>query len=168
MAQRYTRDELVARLVRAGEIEVMGEDIDKVGDYFAPGFEFNGPGGFVADFNGLSDYFASVRAGFDDRSIRRGIIVVEGNTIVCQTWIEGTFVREFTQSPVGPLQPNGRKIVWQLLSIFLMDDHGRILRSGHPLITRRGSSSSRPSPSATSTRGIRDRQGPSRRAKPSA
>ena len=59
MALQYTRDELVARLVRAGEIEVTGEDIETVGDYFAPGFEFNGPGGFVADFNGLLDYFAS-------------------------------------------------------------------------------------------------------------
>jgi len=128
MAQQYTRDELVARLVRAGEIEVTGEDIETVGEYFAPGFEFNGPGGFVADFKGLSDYFTSVRAGFDDRSIRRGITVVDGNTIACQTWIEGTFVREFTHSPVGPLQPNGRRIVWQLLNIFVMDDHGRILQ----------------------------------------
>lgn len=126
MAQQYTRDELVARLVRAGEIEVTGEDIDTVDDYFAPEFEFNGPGGFVADFNGLSDYFASVRAAFDHRSIRRGIMIVEGNTIACQTWIEGTFVREFTLSPVGPLHPNGRKIVWQLLNIFVMDDQGRI------------------------------------------
>ena len=128
MAHQYTRDELVARLVRAGEIEVTGEDIETVGDYFAPGFEFNGPGGFVADFDGLLDYFASVRAGFDDRSIRRGIVVVEGDTIACQTWIEGTFVREFTQSPVGPLQPNGHKVVWQLLNIFVIDDQGRILK----------------------------------------
>jgi predicted ester cyclase len=128
MAQEYTRDELVARLVRAGEIEVTGDNIETVGDYFAPGFEFNGPGGFVADFNGLSDYFASVRAAFDDRSIRRGIMVVEGNTIACQTWIEGNFVREFTHSPVGPLQPNGHKVVWQLLNIFVMDDQGRILK----------------------------------------
>ena len=127
MAERYTRDELVARLVRAGEIEVTGEDLETVGEYFAPGFEFNGPDGSVADFDGLLNYFASMRAGFEDRSIRRGIIVVEGNTIACQTWIEGTFVREFTQSPIGPLQPNGRKIVWPLLNIFVMDDDGRIL-----------------------------------------
>jgi predicted ester cyclase len=126
MAQQYTRDELVPRLVRAGEIEVSGEDIEAVGDYFAPDFEFNGPGGYVSDFDGLSNYFGSIRAAFDDRSIRRGIVVVEGNTIACQTWIEGTFVREFTQSPVGPLPPNGRKVVWQLLNIFVMDDQGRI------------------------------------------
>jgi predicted ester cyclase len=128
MTQKYTRDELVARLVRAGEIEVTGEDIETVADYFAPGFEFNGPGGFITDSNGLWDYFASVRAAFDDRSIRRGVIVVEGNTIACQTWIEGTFVREFTRSPVGPLQPNGRRVVWQLLNIFVMDDEGRIVQ----------------------------------------
>lgn len=67
-----------------------------------------------------------MRAAFDDRSIRRGIVVVEGNTIACQTWIEGTFVREFTHSPVGPLPPNGRRVVWQLLNIFEMDDEGRI------------------------------------------
>ena len=53
---------------------------------------------------------------------------MEDNYIACQTTIEGDFVREFTQSPVGPLQPNGRKIVWQLLNIFVMDDHGRILK----------------------------------------
>ncbi len=128
MTQKYTRDELVARLVRAGEIEVTGEDLETAGDYFAPGFEFNGPGGAVADFDGLSDYFASVRAGFDARSIRRGIVVAEGNVIACQTWIEGTFVREFTHSPVGSLKPNGRRVVWQLLNIFVMDDHGRILK----------------------------------------
>ncbi len=128
MAQRYTREQLVARLVRAGEIEVTGEGIETLGEYFAPGFEFNGPGDFVADLDGLSDYFASVREAFDGRSIRRGIIVVEGDTIACQTWIEGTFVREFTHSPVGPLAPNGRRVVWPLLNIFVMDDQGRILQ----------------------------------------
>ena len=128
MTQADTREDRVARLVRAGEIEVTGEDIDTVDDYFAPNFKFNGPGGFVTDFHGLSNYFAAVRAAFDDRSIRRGIIVVEGDMIACQTWIEGTFAREFTHSPIGPLPPNGRRVVWQLLNIFVTDDDGRILK----------------------------------------
>ena len=106
MAQKYNRDELVARLVRAGELEVSGEHPDEVGDYFAPGYEFHGP--------------------VDHRSIRRGIMVVEGNTIACQTFIEGRFVREFTQSPVGSLPPNGRRVVWDLSNIFTFDDEGRI------------------------------------------
>ena len=126
MTQTYDRDHLVARLVRAGELEVSGEHPDEIPDYFAPGFEFHGPGSFESDYEGLQDYFASLRAAFEDRSIRRGIIVVEGNTIACQTWIEGTFVREFTHSPAGPLPPNGRRVVWDLSNIFTFDDEGRI------------------------------------------
>src|ERR1700759_757889 len=118
MTQTYDRDQLVARFVRAGELEVSGDHPDQVADYFAPGFAFHGPGDFESDYQGLQDYFASVRAAFDDRSIRRGIVVVEGNTIACQTWIEGTFVREFTHSPVGSLPPNGRRVVWDLSNIF--------------------------------------------------
>jgi predicted ester cyclase len=126
MAQRYERDELVARLVRAGELEVSGEHPDDVGDYFAPRFAFHGPASFESDYDGLQNYFASLRAAFDDRSIRRGITVVEGNTIACQTWIEGTFVREFTHSPAGSLTPNGRRVIWDLSNIYTFDDEGRI------------------------------------------
>ncbi|RJU03008.1 hypothetical protein D6T65_02580 [Arthrobacter frigidicola] len=124
----YTRDELVARLVRAGELEVSGEHPEEVDSYFdIERFRFHGPGGFESDYAGLSAYFASLRDAFDDRSIRRGIVVVEGDLIACQTWIEGTFVRPFTQSPVGLLQPNGARIVMDLINIFRMDDRGRLL-----------------------------------------
>lgn len=44
----------------------------------------------------------------------------------CQTTIEGDFVREFTQSPVGSLPPNGQHIVFELTNIFSYDDQGRI------------------------------------------
>jgi predicted ester cyclase len=122
------RDELVARLIRAGELEVSGADEAEVGSYFDTArFRFHGPGGFEADYAGLSNYFKSVREAFDDRSIRRGIIVAEGNFIACQTWIEGRFVREFTQSPAGPLPPNGQHVVFDLISIFRFDDQGRLV-----------------------------------------
>ncbi|WP_221329208.1 ester cyclase [Actinoplanes sp. L3-i22] len=128
MTQQYTRDQLVARLVRAGELEVTGEHPDEVGDYFdTEKFRFHGPDGFESDYAGLTAYFAAVRAAFDDRSIRRGIVVAEGEHLACQTWIEGTFVREFSQSPVGPLPPNGRRVVFDLLNIFRVDDRGRLV-----------------------------------------
>ena len=73
------------------------------------------------------NYFKSVRAAFDDRSIRRGIIIVEGKYVACQTWIEGRFVREFTQSPAGPLPPNGERVVWDLSNIFRFDNEGRLV-----------------------------------------
>ncbi len=122
------RNELVAHLIRAGELEVSGEDQAETDSYFdANAFRFHGPDGFEADYIGLTDYFKSIRAAFDDRSIRRGIIVVEGSYLACQTWMEGRFVREFTHSPVGPLPPNGRRVVWDLANLFRFDDQGRLV-----------------------------------------
>jgi predicted ester cyclase len=128
VAQKFSRSELVSRLVRAGELEVSGEDQAEADTYFdRDNFRFHGPGGFESDYAGLTAYFASIRAAFDDRKITRGIIVAEGSTVACQTWIEGTFVRDFTQSPAGPLPPTGTRVVWDLINIFRFDDDGRLI-----------------------------------------
>jgi predicted ester cyclase len=119
---------LIARLKKAGEVVVMGADQAEIDSYFdTKQFRFHGPDGFEADFNGLNNYFKAVRAAFDDRSIRRGIIVVQGNYVACQSWIEGTFAREFTLSPAGPLPPNGKRVVFDLPNIFRFDDQGRMV-----------------------------------------
>lgn len=123
----FTRSGLVSRLVRAGELQVSGEDQAELDTYFdRENFRFHGPGGFESDYAGLMAYFASIRAAFDDRKITRGIVVAEGNTVACQTWIEGTFVREFTRSPAGPLPPTGTRVVMDLINIFRFDDDGRL------------------------------------------
>ena len=123
-----TRDELIARLKRAGELELSGEDQAETDSYFNTSqFRFHGPDAFEADYLGLANYFKAIRAAFDERSIRRGIIVAEGDYIACQTWMEGRFVREFTQSPAGPLSPNGERVIWDLLNIFRFDDQGRLV-----------------------------------------
>ena len=123
-----TRDDLVARLRRAGELQVSGDNQAELDSYFdTRQFRFHGPDGFETDHAGLANYFKAVRAAFDDRSIRRGIVVAEANYIACQTWIEGTFVREFTQSPAGTLAPNGQRVVWDLANIFRLDNQGRLI-----------------------------------------
>lgn len=106
MPCRYTRDELVARLVRAGELEISGENQDEADTYFdTEHLAFHGPGGFDANYAGLTRYFRSLRAAFDDRTIRRGIIIAEGQYIACQTWIEGTFARRSRSRPPGASNP---------------------------------------------------------------
>jgi predicted ester cyclase len=128
MTRTNTRDELVARLVRAGELEISGEGQEEADSYFdTENFAFRGPDGFDSDYAGLAEYFQSVRAAFDDRTIRRGIIIAEGDLIACQTWIEGTFTRPFTHSPVGELKPNGARVIWDLMNLFRFDDRGRIV-----------------------------------------
>jgi predicted ester cyclase len=126
--EKVTHDQLIARIVKAGELVVLGDDKDEVASYFdTSNFRFHGPSGFEADYVGLMNYFKSIRAAFDDRSIKRGIIVAEGNYAACQTWIQGKFVREFTQSPEGTLPPNGQPIIFDLINIFRFDDQGRMV-----------------------------------------
>jgi len=126
-AKNLNREELVKRLIRAGELEISGENQAETDTYFdTTNFRFHGPDGFESDYAGLTAYFESIRAAFDDRSIKRGIIIAEGNQIACQTWIKGKFVREFTQSPVGSLPPNNNEIIWTLINIFRFDDQGRL------------------------------------------
>jgi predicted ester cyclase len=123
-----SRDQLIARVIRAGELDMSGEDQPEMDSYFdTRQFRFHGPDGFETDYSGLTNYFKAIRAAFEDRSIRRGIIVADGNFIACQTWIEGTFIREFTQSPAGALPANGKRVVWDLLNLFRFDDHGRFV-----------------------------------------
>jgi predicted ester cyclase len=121
-----TRDERVRGLVRIGEKLVTGDDAVEVDAYFAPDYRFHGPGGGEFDSDGLRAYFAALRNAFDDLSIERGIVVVEGNYVACQTTIEGIFAREFTHSPVGPLPPNGQRVTFELLNIFRYDDQDRL------------------------------------------
>jgi predicted ester cyclase len=121
-----SREERVSGLIRVGEQELTGEYEAEVDAYFAPDFTFHGPDGAELDYGGLKGYFASLRAAFDDLTIKRGIIVAEGDYIACQTTITGTFVREFTQSPVGPLPPNGNRVVFELTNIFRYDEQGRL------------------------------------------
>jgi predicted ester cyclase len=126
IARHPSREARVAGLIRVGELELTGEEEAEVDAYFAPDFVFHGPDGAELDYKGLKGFFASVRAAFDDLTIRRGIIVVDGDYVACQTTISGTFVREFTHSPVGPLPPNGNRVVFELINIFRYDDQGRL------------------------------------------
>jgi predicted ester cyclase len=126
MVAGMSREELVSGLIGVGEKEMTGEDQAGIDAYFAPDFKFYGPDGGEWDYKGLQIYFKALRAAFDDLTIKRGIVVVEGNYVACQTTIAGTFVREFTHSPVGPLPPNGQRVTFELTNIFRYDDEGRL------------------------------------------
>jgi predicted ester cyclase len=121
-----SREQRVSELIRVGEQELTGENEPEVDACFAPNFAFHGPDGADTDYQGLKGYFASLRAAFDDLTITRGIMVVEGDYIACQTSIAGTFAHAFTHSPVGTLPPNGARVVFELINIFRYDDQGRL------------------------------------------
>ena len=123
-----TRDELTSRVARVGELLISSNSHTELDSYFdSTVYRFHGPDGFEADYSDTLGYFKAIRSAFDNRSMRRGLTIAEGDYIACQTWIEGRFVREFTHSPVGPLAPNGQRIVWDLINIFRFDEHGLLV-----------------------------------------
>jgi hypothetical protein len=81
--QRPNREQRVADLIRIGEQELTGENETEVDAYFAPDFTFHGPTEPRRTTKASRSYFASLRAAFDDLSISRGIILVEGDYIAC-------------------------------------------------------------------------------------
>ena len=122
---QLTRDELVAGLIRIGERGIATADDEALDQYYDREFVFHGPDGDLR-YPQLKSYFASLRAAFDDLTVTRDHIVVDGNFVACQTSIAGTFVREFTQSPVGALPPTGDRVVFELMNIFRYDEQGRL------------------------------------------
>jgi len=52
---------------------------------------------------------------------------LKATTLLAKHGSRGKFIREFTQSPAGPLPPNGQRVVWDLLNIFRFDDQGRLV-----------------------------------------
>ncbi len=91
---------------------------------------------------GLSQTELAARAGMTQPALSRleagGVIptiplldrisgALDADLIACQTWIEGTFTGPFTHSPVGKLEPNGARVVWDLMNMFRFDDRGRLV-----------------------------------------
>lgn len=88
-----TREAFVQGLLDAGEKGIAGEDRAWLDAYFAPEFTFHGPDGAELDYAGLQGFWAALRAAFDDLTITRGIMVVEGNYIA-----QGRLVEEWVQT----------------------------------------------------------------------
>ncbi len=116
---------LAQDLIRIGDEAIAREDDAKLRDYFATGYVFHGPGGDLG-FEELRAYFASLRAAFDGLRIVREQIIVEGHFLAARTTFSGDFTHVFTSSPVGPLEPTGNHVEWELIATFRYDPDGRL------------------------------------------
>lgn len=114
-----------AGLVRIGRQAIARQDDAALDAYFAPGFVFHGPAGDLS-YEQLKAYFASLRAAFSELKVERAAIVGDGDRLASRTIFSGRFDRVFTQSPVGPLEPNGAEVTWEVINIFRYDPQGRL------------------------------------------
>jgi predicted ester cyclase len=122
----FISDTPLARdLIRIGDEAIAREDEAALRAYFAEDYVFHGPGGEVG-FDELSAYFASLRAAFSDLRIVREQIIADGNFLAVRTVFSGDFTGVFTHSPIGPLEPTGRHLEWEVIGTFRYDDDGRL------------------------------------------
>jgi len=105
---------LARGLIRIGDEAIARENDALLREYFAEGYVFHGPNGDL-DFEALRSYFASLRAALADLRIVREQVVVDEVHLAARNTFSGVFTDVFTQSPVGPLPPNGRPIAWEVI-----------------------------------------------------
>lgn len=118
---------LARDLIRIGDNAIVREDdaYAALRAYFAAAYVFHGPGGDLS-FDQLRAYFASLRAAFSDLRIVREQIIVDGNFLAARNTFSGDFTGVFTYSPVGPLEPTGQHVEWEVINTFRYDDDGRL------------------------------------------
>lgn len=122
----FISDSPLARdLIRIGDEAIAREDDAKLRAYFAEDYVFHGPAGDL-DFEGLRGYFASLRAAFSGLRIVREQIIVDGQHLGARNTFSGTFTGVFTHSPIGPVEPTGQPVAWEVINTFRYDDAGRL------------------------------------------
>src|SRR6201984_3737148 len=126
----FISDAPLARdLIRIGDEAIAREDEAKLRAYFAEDYVFHGPGSELG-FDELSAYFASLRDAFSDLRLVREQIVVDDGFLAARTTFCGDFPGVFTYSPIGPVEPTGEHLEWEVIGIFRYDDDGRLAEEG--------------------------------------
>lgn len=74
----------------------------------------------------LKRYFASLRKALSNFQIKRERILTDGNWLAARSTMSGTFDRAFEMSPIGPVEPNGTFIRFEVISLFRYDEDGRL------------------------------------------
>ena len=122
----FMSDSPLARdLIRIGDEAIAREDAPALRAYFREDYVFHGPGADLS-FDELSAYFASLRAAFSGLRLVREQIIVDGNFLAARTTFSGDFTGLFTFSPIGPVEPTGQHLEWEVIGTFRYDDEGRL------------------------------------------
>ena len=122
----FISDSVLARdLIRVGDEAIAREDDVALRAYFSEDYVFHGPGGDLS-FDQMGAYFASLRAAFSDLRIVREQIIVDGTFLAARTTFSGDFTGVFTYSPIGPVEPTGRHLEWEVIGTFRYHDDGRL------------------------------------------
>lgn len=113
-------------LIRIGEDGIARENQAAVEAFFAPDYRFHGPDGGTIGREELWAYFAACRRAFDDFQVTRQAIFSDGGAFVgARTTFSGIFAHRFDASPIGPLEPTGKRAMYRINNVFRYNDGGQ-------------------------------------------
>ena len=122
----FISDSQLARdLIRIGDEAIARADGAALRAYFRADYVFHGPGGDLS-FDQLSAYFASLRAAFSDLRLVREQIIADGTFLAARNTFAGDFTGTFGYSPIGPVEPTGQHLEWEVIGTFRYRDDGRL------------------------------------------
>ena len=116
---------LARELISIGDEAIATEVDTKLRAYFREDYVFHGSGADLG-FDELSAYFASLRAAFGGLRLFREQIIVDGNYLAARTTFSGDFTGLFSYSPIGPVEPTGQHLEWEVIGTFRYDDEARL------------------------------------------
>jgi predicted ester cyclase len=116
---------LAQHLIRIGDEAIAREDDVKLRAYFAEDYVFHGPGAELG-YEELRAYFASLRSAFSGLRLVREQIIADSNFLAARTTFSGDFSGVFTYSPIGPVNPTGEHLEWEVIGTFRYDGAGRL------------------------------------------
>jgi predicted ester cyclase len=65
-------------------------------------------------------------AAFSNLRIVREQIIADGRFLAARNTFSGNFTSVFTSSPIGPVQPTGQHVEWEVINTFRYDNDGRL------------------------------------------
>ena len=69
---------------------------------------------------------AILRSAFTNLRLVREQIIADGNFLAARTTFSGDFTGLFTYSPIGPVDPTGQHLEWEVIGTFRYRDDGRL------------------------------------------
>ena len=88
----------------------------------ADGFGQNALEGVVAGAGAA----AELRLAFSDLRIVREQIIADGTFLAARNTFAGDFTGTFSYSPIGPVEPTGQHVEWEVINTFRYHDDGRL------------------------------------------
>lgn len=126
MAAFISNHPLARGLIEIGDEAIAQANDGQLRDYYADGYILHTPAGDL-DFEALRSYFASLRAAFTNFRIVREQIIADGVHLAARNTFSGIFTGVFTHSPIGPVEPHGRPIAWEVINTFRYNADGRLV-----------------------------------------